>query len=94
MSRLPDFDKQVDVITAFMTCFNTFEDGRPWGAREWLFFLEDLRPRLREHGRVIIRFNLNPATAEFYPQELPSAVRSLPRYRARFFLHYLFLSAV
>lgn len=54
---LPDTGAPFDLITAHMTCFNRYDDGTPWGIREWEFFLGDTASRLTSSGRL--QFDLN-----------------------------------
>lgn len=91
---LPELPGRFDVVTAFMTCFNWYDDGRAWGGEEWTYFLGDLRGRLADGGRVIVRFNVHPPTGEFYSADVRRAIVACRGYRAKFFLHYVFLSAV
>jgi len=91
---LPDFPHRMDLINAYQTCFNQYEDRSPWGAEEWTFFLRDLRGRLNDRGRITIRFNLNHKTGEYYPDAVRRAVFAMPEFRARSFLDYFLLTAV
>ncbi len=90
---LPDFGRRFDVVTAFMTCFNRYPDGTPWGATEWVDFLTDLRQHVADTGQVIIKFNCSRFTNEFYPRQVRRAVRSMPEYSAHFFRDSLRLTA-
>jgi SAM-dependent methyltransferase len=94
LERLPDLPGPFDLITAFMTCFDVHDDGSPWGGQSWQFLLGDLRQVLALGGRVIIRFNANPKTGEFYSREVRRTMEQCVGFRARFFLHYAFLQAV
>lgn len=93
MTPLPDMQSQFDLITAFMTCFDTGQDGMPWGADAWKYFVQDLRSRLKQGGRTIIQFNENPHTGEFYSREAAAAIKSTEGFRVKFFLNYVFLRA-
>lgn len=93
MQPLPEFETSFDLITAFMTCFNWYEDYRPWGAAEWEFFLKDIRSRLTDGGRAVFKLNLNPQTGEYYSSEVRRAIRGCEYFRSRFLLDYIFLSA-
>ena len=57
---LPDTGARFDLITAHMTCFNRYEDGTPWGTKEWEYFLRDTAARLTSTGRL--QFDLNALT--------------------------------
>jgi hypothetical protein len=92
MHPLPSLPDRLDLITAYLTCFNHHADGSAWNADEWRFFLNDLRSRLSDTGRVIIRFNLNHRTGEFYSGEVARMVRGLSVFQAKFFLDYVFLT--
>lgn len=94
MTPLIALPHEMDVITAFMTAFNIHDDGSPWGVDEWTFLLRDLRARLSARGRIIIRFNVNKKTGNFYSDEVHRAIRAGSHYRARFLRDYLFLDAV
>ena len=93
--RLPQFSgAPFDAVTAFMTCFNRYSDGRPWTEAEWRPFLEDLRAQLKSNGRVIVKFNRNRRKQELYPASLPKVVRQLPMYKSRFYGDMLEMRAV
>lgn len=67
---LPSFRQRFDLITAFMICFN-FPTNRPaWGVAEWDFFLNDLIPRLRTGGRVILGLNRDLVDGTLYDDTL------------------------
>ncbi len=67
---LPKFRRKFDLITAFMICFN-FPTNRPaWGVAEWDFFLNDLIPRLRSGGRVILGLNRDLVDGTLYDDTL------------------------
>lgn len=67
---LPKFRQKFDLITAFMICFN-FPTNRPaWGVAEWDFFLNDLIPRLRPGGRVILGLNRDLVDGTLYDETL------------------------
>jgi SAM-dependent methyltransferase len=70
LKRLPDFGHEFDLITSFATAFQGGrEDSWRWGAREWDFFLRDLRTRLRVGGRIF--FELNAAYGgRYYTPEI------------------------
>jgi|CXWL01.1.fsa_nt_gi SAM-dependent methyltransferase len=89
---LPPLPRKMDVISAYLTCFNHLPDGSPWSAEGWRFFLDDIRGRLADHGRVIIRFNLNHKTGEFYSRAVEKEIRGLAGFQAKFFLDYALLS--
>jgi len=93
MSPLPDLGAPFDVITAFRTCFNVSLDGSPWEVDAWRFLLEDLRTRLVDRGRIVLCFNLNPKTGEFYPPGVARLLRRPPGFRSRLFFEYAFLDA-
>jgi len=76
---LPDFSGNFDLITAFSVCFDLHRTADVWGPREWNFFLEDCRSRLRPGGRVFLNFN--PATTRgfsFVPDEVATLLRRIP----------------
>jgi len=54
---LPEEIKGYDLVTAHMTCFNRYADGRHWGAGEWTFFLDDLRKRLNPGATICLELN-------------------------------------
>lgn len=82
-----------DVVTAFMTCFNRYSDGRPWQDGEWVEFLCDLRRQLSPTGQVVIKFNWNQKTHELYPKQVRDAIDALDGFRAWFFHDSLRLTA-
>lgn len=94
MKPLVDLPDRFDLVTAFMTTFHWHEDKTPWPAEPWRYFLEDLRPRLTDRGRLVIKFNLNPRSGEFYSTEVRRAIKQCPVFRAKFSMDYAFLDAV
>lgn len=66
---LPAFDRNFDVITAFMICFNGHKRPTLWGPKEWSFFLDDLATRLNPGGRIRLGFN-REKDGSFYTEEL------------------------
>src|SRR5262249_16803161 len=45
LKPLPDFGRRFDLVTSFMTWFNSHRDNTPWSPEEWSFFLCDVRDR-------------------------------------------------
>jgi hypothetical protein len=93
MHSLPDLGERYDLITAFRTCFNVKPDGSAWDADEWAFLLDDLRGRLVDRGTVVLCFNRNPKTGEFYSSRVAKLLEHLPGFRCRLFFEYAFLRA-
>jgi SAM-dependent methyltransferase len=91
---LPKFSCRFDVITAFMTGFNNLPSGMPWNERQWVPFLREVRRILSDDGIVIIKFNSNKRTREFYPRGARAAIEAMPEFRARFRRDILRLDAV
>lgn len=90
--KLPELSRSFDIITAFMTAFNEKADGDPWPADAWEFLLDDLCDRMCPEGRLIIKFNLNRRTNEFYGDETRQSLRTHAGFRTRFFLDYALLT--
>jgi SAM-dependent methyltransferase len=65
---LPDTGAPLDLITAHMTCFNRFDDGTPWGIKEWRFFLNDTASRLTPGGRLQFDLNALPDERHMEPE--------------------------
>lgn len=65
---LPDTGAPFDLITAHMTRFNWHDDGAPWGAKEWQFFLSDLASRLTPGGRLQFDLNALPDGRHMEPE--------------------------
>ncbi len=65
---LPDTGPPFDLVTAHMTCFNRFEDGTPWRAKEWEFFLQDVASRLAPAGRLQLDLNVLPDGRHMEPE--------------------------
>ena len=62
---LPDLGRKFDLITAFSTAFHgRAEHDWRWGAKEWDFFITDLKGRLKPGGRIF--FGLNPVDGKNY----------------------------
>jgi SAM-dependent methyltransferase len=70
LERLPHLGHNFDLITSFATAFQGGrEDSWRWGAREWDFFLRDLKTRLNPGGRIF--FELNAAyDGQYYTPEI------------------------
>jgi SAM-dependent methyltransferase len=70
LGSLPDLGYNFDLITSFATAFHGGrEDSWRWGAREWDFFLRDLKTRLNPGGRIF--FELNAAyDGQYYTPEI------------------------
>ena len=71
--KLPDLGTPFDIITAHMTCFNRYEDGKRWGPDEWKFFLDDIEARLTPGGMIYMDLNaeadgshMAPALRQFF----------------------------
>lgn len=71
--KLPDLGAPFDLISAHMTCFNRYEDGKRWGPKEWAFFLDDIEKRLTPTGFIHMDLNaeldgshMAPALREFF----------------------------
>jgi SAM-dependent methyltransferase len=94
LQPLADLPGRFDLVTAFMTTFHWYEDETPWPAEPWRYFLEDLRPRLSDGGRLAIKFNLNPRSGEFYSAEVRQAIKQCRLFRVKFFMDHAFLDAV
>jgi SAM-dependent methyltransferase len=90
---LPELGEPFDLITAFMTCFNYDVEGRPWEAPRWVGLLSELRERLRDGGRLVIKFNREPASGRFYSPEVQRVLRRAAGFRTRFFLDYAMMQA-
>jgi hypothetical protein len=65
---LPDTGAPFDLITAHMTCFNRYDDGTPWGIREWEYFLHDMSSRLAPSGRLQFDLNILPDGRHMQPE--------------------------
>jgi cyclopropane fatty-acyl-phospholipid synthase-like methyltransferase len=65
-TRLPEFDRPLDLITAYMVCFNRLGDPQPWTADEWMFFIDDCRSRLSPNGRIYLELNPDKRTDYIY----------------------------
>ena len=71
--KLPDLGAPFDLISAHMTCFNRYEDGKRWGPKEWAFFLDDIEKRLTPAGVIYMDLNaeldgshMAPALRQFF----------------------------
>jgi SAM-dependent methyltransferase len=81
---LPRFERKFDLVTAFMTGFNKRADGSPWDESEWIPFLLDLRQYMADGGQLVIKFNLNKITGNYYPRSARSAIESIPEFESSF----------
>lgn len=52
---LPAEIQGYDLVSAHMTCFNRYPDGRKWSPKEWRFFLDDLEARLNPGATILPR---------------------------------------
>jgi SAM-dependent methyltransferase len=91
---LPEFGSPFDLITGFMTGFNEYMNGKPWGEREWSEFLPILRRGIRKRGTAFFAFNRNDYARGYYTTEVCRAIKSCPHFKARFFANCLQLSAL
>jgi SAM-dependent methyltransferase len=66
---LPDLGRKFDWITAFSTGFNRIKK-KPWGPREWEFFLTDLETRLQPRGKIFFALNPEGKTGRYYSNKL------------------------
>jgi SAM-dependent methyltransferase len=79
LKPLPELGPPFDLITALGIVFDLHRTDRIWGAREWEYFLNDCRSRLRPGGRLYLRFN--PATTrefDYIPDEVALMLQRLP----------------
>ncbi len=79
---LPPLPGPFDAITSFMTWFDRYPDGRPWGAQEWQFLLHSVYSHLRPGGRLVITLNRNEMTGEACSPEVAQAFSAAAGYRA------------
>lgn len=70
---LPDLGAPFDLISAHMTCFNRYDDGKRWGPKEWAFFLDDIETRLAPGGVIYMDLNaeqdgshMSPTLRQFF----------------------------
>ena len=89
-----DFGGNASLITAFMTCFDRFPNGRPWDTSAWTFFLSDIRERLQPGGRLVIKFNADLESGFLYLPAIAQLFSSHKRYRSRALLDYVFFDAI
>ena len=83
----------VNLIAAFMTCFDRYADGTAWDEKAWSFFLADARDHLAIDGCLALKFNADAQTGELYSREMQRLFRSTTGFRCRFFLDYVLLAA-
>ncbi len=77
---LPLLDKQYDLITAFLVCFNRHDKPDQWGVPEWRFFVEDALHRMPAGGRLSLGMNENPkrfGKLAFYDDKLLAYFQSV-----------------
>jgi SAM-dependent methyltransferase len=92
--KLHDFGGQVRVVTAFMACFDSLPDGRPWDVPAWQFFLDDMRERLVEGGRVVVKFNADAESGDLYSRAVSRCFGSHHGFRSRALMDYVFFDAI
>jgi SAM-dependent methyltransferase len=90
---LPQLEDRFDLVTGFMTGFNEYFDGRPWGAREWTEFLPELRGCLLKGREAFFQFNRNALAGGYYTAEARAAIASSRCFKVRFFANCLRLTA-
>src|SRR2546423_1267804 len=54
---LPKFDRNFDIITAYLICFNNHKSDKLWGPPEWDYFLSDVASHLAPNGRLWLELN-------------------------------------
>ena len=93
MRPLCETGSGLNLVTAFMACFDRYEDGRPWDVAAWKFFLADVRARLKTGGRLVIKFNADPNTGELYARDVQRVFRAARNFGCRLFLDFVMLTA-
>ena len=77
---LPDLGGRFDLITAHCICFQKIrplpdDEWVQWGAKEWQFFIDDVRSRLLEPGgRLLLDFNPRKRS-HYYPDDAGEVFR-------------------
>lgn len=78
MKPLPDLGMKFDLVTSFMTWFNSHPDNSPWSCDEWSFFLCDVRDRiLKPRGRLymnLVKEALSPEVWTFLSARATQAI--------------------
>jgi hypothetical protein len=66
---LPNLEARFDLVTGFAVCFNGHGSNCVWKAKEWQFFLDDVRRNvLSSQGEIY--FELNPEPWGYYTAEV------------------------
>lgn len=82
LQRLPDLGTLLDLITAYSICFDLHWQEEVWGHKEWEYFLDDCRSRLRPGGRVFLNFDsATTRKFRFVPDEVADLLRAMPEGR-------------
>lgn len=68
---LPSFEgRTFDLITAWMICFNDFDNpDKIWTGKDWEFLIHDLHSRLNPNGRIIFSLN-KQLDGKLYSEEI------------------------
>jgi hypothetical protein len=67
---IPAFDIKFDLITAFAICFNNHATDKVWGAKEWEFFISEIKANhANPTARLFLEFNMEP-NGIYYTDEL------------------------
>lgn len=90
---LCDLGSDVVLITAFMACFDRYEDGTPWDTTAWSFFLSDTREHLEPGGRLAMKFNADATTGALYSEDTARLFLSANGYACRRLMDYVILIA-
>jgi SAM-dependent methyltransferase len=71
---LPNLGARFDLVTGFAVCFNAHGSNGVWGAKEWEFFLDDVRKNVLSPGGEIY-FELNPEPWGYHTPEVGEFLR-------------------
>lgn len=81
LQPLPDFGQKFDIITGFQVAFNRYSAIKPWGAKEWDYFLKHLIDKhLNENGVIYLEPNYDYTVNNWYPDDVRDLLRT---YNAR-----------
>jgi hypothetical protein len=73
---------KVDLLTAFMICFNNHKCEGEWARPEWEFFVHDCMQYLNPSGRLVLGFNSHRekyGELEFFDEETEEYLSSVGR---------------
>jgi SAM-dependent methyltransferase len=74
-----------DLITAFLTTFNRWNDRKTWGGTEWMCFLDHIKNNLNTNGIFFVQFNKDHTINKAYSDDVPEMIEKRDDFKTVFF---------